>query len=248
MKNQTLYVDEIMIRAYLYARNREHVDNFEQFIDTFLNPDLSNAQESLRVWLKEEFGIEFRSNKSLSCSIDQKEEDRLFNELRDVKGAPERARNDARLILTIHAIREANNEQDTLSIFGYRTWWLSKDTKTQRAVEKVFKDKYAVGCYIRPDFLYNYIALAPRNSDVDSAYREMFPSLIGVNISFHMPGDVVAKVQEKIKDHKRKNPARVKAILHELGERLKSDPGLRGKQRLEHYLDERLREVETSGA
>lgn len=59
-----------------------------------------------------------------------------------------------------------------------------------------------------------------------------------------MPADVVANIQEKIRDHKRKNPGRVRAILHELGERLKSDPNLRGKQRLEHYLDEKLKSIQ----
>lgn len=243
-ENQSLYVDEIMIRSYFYARARDRVQSFTEFVETFLNADLSNARTSMRLWLEEEFGILFQSDVELGCHLDPKEEQKLFLELRDRKNSAEKARSDARLILTVHAIREKNKEGSSATagqISGYRTWWLSKDTITQKAMLKVFGEKYSGGCYMRPDFLYNYVALAPRKSQVDATYRELFPTLIGVNISFHMPPEVVESVHKLIKDHNGKNNGRLRSLLHELGESLKSDPSLRGRQSLTHFLDERVK-------
>lgn len=194
----TLFIDEIMLRAYFYARMRNQVQNFNNFIDNFINYELSNPEEEMIEWLKEEFGIQYKSDKSFGIEIKKDEYDLLYSKLKDQKTHTAKARNDAKVILTIYAIREKNNETDNAGIFGYKTWWLSKDTVTQRTVNEVFKDKYRISCYIRPDFLYNYIALAPKKGEVDAAFRELFPSLLGVNISFHLPREITEFIRSCI--------------------------------------------------
>jgi len=234
-----LYVEEIMIRSYFYAKFRNKVDKFEIFIDSFVNPSLVNAKDGLIEWLKEEFGIIYRSDRSLNISKDADEEEKLYQELRILKDSNKKARRDSNLILTIYSLREKNNETNQSGIFGYRTWWLSKDTLTQRAVNKVFSDKYSVSCYIRPDFLYNYIALSPSKAEVDEAYNELFPSLLGVNISFRLPREVIDLVNTEIRNHRGKNTSRLKSMLRELSENIKSDPKFITKQNVKHYLDDR---------
>ncbi len=244
---QTLFIEEIMIRAYFYAKRRNQVKNFNQFIDSFVNPDLENAQDNLIEWLKEEFGIIYKSDKSLNLSIDQNELNLLSTNLKAQKKSEQKAKSDSKIILTIYSLREKNNETNSSSIFGYKTWWLSKDTLTQKEVIRTFKDKYKISCYIRPDFLYNYISLAPSKIEVDSAYRELFPSFVGVNISFFLPKDVVRAVHQKISKHKVKNKARLKASLRDLAHKLQVDPNLQTRQNVELYLDERLKEVKKNG-
>jgi hypothetical protein len=239
----TLYIDEILIRAYFYAKMRGQVSHFKNFIDNFVSPSLENAKRELSEWLHEEFGIEFVSDKSLGVEIDKEEEDRLFKELKKEKSAPPKAKNDANLILTIYSIREKYNEGGTSDIFGYRTWWLSKDTLTLKAVNKVFKDKYRVSCYMRPDFLYNYISLAPKLGSVKRSYAAMFPSLLGVNISYHLPTDIMRSVHNYMKEHRTKNLARRSAILQSLAEKLRIDPSCLNRIYVEHYLDEKLKEL-----
>jgi hypothetical protein len=187
------------------------------------------------------------SNSSLGVSRKKAEEDKLFERLKDYKSAPEKARNDARLILTLYAIREKQNESDSASIFGYKTWWLSKDTTTSKAVNEILAEKYPVSCYMRPDFLYNYISLAPRRAQIHESYRKMFPTLLGVNISFHLPNEIMECVYSCLKDHETRNPARRSAILVSLAERLKSDPKARTRNFVKLYLDERLAELEKRG-
>jgi hypothetical protein len=234
----TLYIDEILIRAYFYAKRREKVKDFRQFVDTFINPSLTNPKADIIEWLKTEFGIRYQSYKSLKVKIDGGEYQRLFEALKMVKKYEGPARNDSQVILTIYALRRANNEEASLGIFGFRTWWLSTDTVTQRTVNQVFGQQYKISCYIRPDFLYNYIALAPKKRDVDNAYRSMFPTLLGVNISSNLPSDVAEIVHQSVKEHSLRNPARLKSRLRELAERLQTDDTYRTKRRIRLFLDE----------
>jgi hypothetical protein len=187
------------------------------------------------------------SNSSLGVSIKKAEVDKLFERLKYYKSAPEKARNDARLILTLYAIREKQNEAASASIFGYKTWWLSKDTLTSKAVNEILAERYPVSCYMRPDFLFNYISLAPRRAQIHESYGKMFPTLVGVNISFHLPNEIVQCVHSCLKEHETRNPARRSAILVSLAERLKSDPRVRTRSFVKHYLDERLAELEKGG-
>jgi hypothetical protein len=70
---QTLYISELMIRAYFYAKREGKVRDFYNFIDNFVNPNLSNADSNLADWLRHEFGIKFsRTNRLVSSSINTK--------------------------------------------------------------------------------------------------------------------------------------------------------------------------------
>jgi hypothetical protein len=240
---QTLYIDEILIRAYFYAKARGNVHRFHDFIDNFVSPKFENAETELQTWLGEEFGIKFVSDASLGISIDPEEEQKLFDVLKKRKSADPKAKNDARLILTLYAIRDKRNETGASDIFGYRTWWLSKDTLTMNAVNEVFKNKYKVSCYMRPDFLYNYINLAPSPRGVRSAYQSMFPTLLGVNISYHLPTDVIHCVHRSMNEHRSKASSRRAAILRTLAEQLRTNALPRTRACVKHYLDEKLQEV-----
>jgi len=242
----TIYIDEILIRAYYYAKSRGLVQTFDNFLDTFVNPSLRRADSDLIEWLKHEFGIRYRANASLGITIDVKERDLIFESLKKRKQVDVKARTDTELILTIYALREKHNETDRSGIFGFSAWWLSTDTTTQIALNKALKNKHAVTCYIRPDFLYNYISLAPKKPEIDALYRELFPSMLGVNLSFHLPGDVIEVVQKNLKAHKDKNQARLSAVVRDFTERLKADPKLRGKQNLQNYFDQKLMDVRRS--
>lgn len=92
---------------------------------------------------------------------------------------------------------------------------------------------------MRPDFLYNYISLAPSYDEANRVFDVMFPSLLGVTISHHIPYDVSTAVHDAIKDHGKRDPARVRAMLRTLGERLKSQ-GPPSKDELKHFLESTL--------
>ena len=234
----SLYIDEIMIRAYFHAKFRGNVYSFQDFINNFCSPYLINTKEELVDFLKNQFDIQYTTDEYLNVKINTEEHERLSSELEVLKKNANKAQTDAEVILTIYKLRERANEASQTGIYGYKTWWLSKDTSTYRVVEKLFVKKYPVSCYMRPDFLYNYITLAPKKFEVDNMYKQLFPSLIGINLSFHMPREISEYIQQEIKEHGSKNPARMKAIIRQLTDRLKSDPNCRNRRYVEHFLDQ----------
>jgi hypothetical protein len=240
---ETMYIDEIMLRAYFYAKSQSKVYNFEDFLSNFVDPDLKTVKNDLITYLRGEFGIGYFNDESLKIKIPEEEQLKLTERLVENK-SQKKAETDSKIILSIYKLREKNNESASLGIFGYKTWWLSKDSTTFKAVTDVFGDKYPVSCYIRPDFLYNYITLAPKKHEVDEMYKEVFPSLLGVNLSFHLPSEVTDFVQERIVEHGTKHPARLTAILARLSEKLKSDPNLRNRKSVKSFWDEEQKRLE----
>lgn len=247
---ELLFIDEIMIRAYFYAKRKGQVKDFDQLIDNFVNPQLKTVKEDLVTYLKEIFGITFISNKAWDIKVDEDEKAKLSENLSHRKSADHKktadikAQNDAEMILAIYYLRNRNGETSSSGIFGYKTWWLSKDTSTYKAVVKCFgHDKYPVSCYIRPDFIYNYIALKPTSDEIDGAYNEIFPTMLGVNLSYHMPREVSQAVQEKIKEFHDKPSVRVKQTLKQLSDRLKSDPTIKNRKSVELFLDTEFKKI-----
>ncbi len=242
---ELLFIDEILIRAYLYAKKKGQIKDFDKFIDTFVDSQLRTTKEELIVYLKEIFGITFISNEMWDIKVNEDEKAQLTEVLSHKKDHDIKAENDAEMILAIFYLRNKNGESSDSGIFGYKTWWLSKDTATYKAVVKSFgPDKYPVSCYIRPDFIYNYIALKPTGEEVNSAYNEIFPTMLGVNLSYHMPKEVSQAVQEKIKEYHSKPAVRVKQTLKTLSDRLKSDPTLKNRNSVEHFLDTELSKLQ----
>lgn len=242
---ELLFIDEILIRAYFYSKRRGQIHNFDKFLDTFVDSELKTAKEDLIVYLKDIFGITYISNEMWDIKVDEEEKTILTEILSPKKDHDIKAENDAEMILAIYYLRNRNGESSDSGIFGYKTWWLSKDTATYKAVVKCFgNDKYPVSCYIRPDFIYNYIALKPTSEEVDNAYNEIFPTMLGVNLSYHMPREVSQTVQEKIKEYHSKPAIRVKQTLKILADRLKSDPSLKNRKSIEHFLDTELSKLQ----
>ncbi len=235
------YVDLILVRAYFYHKAQGDPISFDEFIDKFVSPGARApvmVQEMI-VFLRDEFGIEFVDDAALGVDIDPAKLSSLAAELKKVKRTTKQAENDARTILSIYALREKNNELGSSGVFGYKTWWLSKDTTTHRAVISCFKDKQHVSCYLRPDFLLNYIALSARSGHASKVFDQMFPTLIGVSLSHHVTPELSRGVHNAIRKHKQMSPARVKAVIGSLATRLMTDGGLKGKQ-LRHVLDDAL--------
>ena len=236
-----MYVDEILIRSFLYGRLNKSIETFDEFIDQFITIESPNAERDLLLWLKGNFGIELLDEQNEGIQINEDDLELLTGELSKRK-SPRLAENDAKTILSIFALRKLNKELEASSIFGYQTWWLSKDTITQRVVSELLGDKYPTSAYMRADFLNNYIALSPNFEDINRTFDAMFPTMVGVSISNHIPVEITKAVQVGIQDHASKNPARVSAIIANLSDRLKTDDIVNTKPII-HYLDERFTQL-----
>lgn len=232
------FADEILLRGYVYGRKERQVANFEGFIETFVSYDLKSAREDLRQWLLRNFGIQFVTDEALNVRVNKSEEDKLAVALTRRKSSPAKARGHARLILKVHQLRARGNEDGQGGILGQKTWWLSRDSLTLVTVKEVLGKKFDVSPYLRPDFLYNYIALAPSVSSIEELFGNLFPGFLGVTLSYHVKDDMMDTVSAFIRDKASKDEARVRSILRRLGNELKSDPDLASRRRLSSYLDE----------
>lgn len=242
---EMLFIDEILIRSYFYAKRKGQVKDFNKFLDNFLDPNMKTAKEELITYLRDIFGITYISNEAWDIKVDPDDKAKLTEVLSHQKDFDIKAETDAEMILAIYFLRKKGNESSANGIFGYKTWWLSKDTSTYKAVIRCFgSEKHPVSCYIRPDFIYNYIALKPTTDEINDAYDKIFPTMLGVNLSYHMPKDVSKIVQEKIKEFHDKPSVRVKQILKNLSDKLKSDPTLRNRNSVEHFLDKELKRLQ----
>lgn len=234
-----LYVDEIMIRAYLYSKSRGKVESFNEFIEEFAHPSLNDAHRDLRNFLEDEFSIIYEDTSETEKQLDNNEIKALTEELAISKGSKEKAETDAKLMLLVYKLRELNDESESKTVFGYKTWWLSHDINTYKAIQAVFDNKYNVNCYMRADFLYNYIALAPKKNEIDNMFKEVFPSMMGINLSFHMPKDICSHINKSIVEHKERSPARIKRAIRNYTEKLMSSD-TKNSKKLTNFFDEEL--------
>ncbi len=83
----------------------------------------------------------------------------------------------------------------------------------------------------------------PSESEVRNAYGELFPTMLGVNLSYHLPHEIAKTVQRKLIEFKGRPPVRIRQILKELSNKLKSDPSLKTKERISNYFDEELKRI-----
>lgn len=218
------YVNEILTRSYFYNRLLNQDRSFQDYIYNFVSPQNNRPrmEDELIGWLKDTFNIEFVTDESLEINIDAGEEQTLKDTLVSFNKAPKQAEFDAKTILSVYQQRAKFNEKGEQGIFGYNTWWLSKDTSTRKAVRKCFGEKY-VSCYMRTDFLSNYIAFVPRRHDAEKVFDAMFPTLVGVNLSHHIPDSVCNIMHSHINQHAEKSPARIKAIMGDLANKIKTE-------------------------
>lgn len=238
----TYYVDEIMIRAFLYSKARGKVEKFNDFIEEFANPNLKDAHRDLRNFLEEEFKIQYEDTTGIESKLNSEDVKLLTEELTEPKQSKEKALTDSKLMLMIYKMRELNNENESKSTFGYKTWWLSQDINTYKAIHNVFGDRFNVNCYMRADFLYNYISLSPKKQEIDNMFKEVFPSMLGINLSYHMPKEICTHINKSINAHSEKSVTSIKRAIRNYTEKLMSAPTNNNKK-LMSYFDEEMDKI-----
>ncbi len=236
------YVEHILLRAYFHERLQGDVANFRQFLDRLVSPQSSVAtiEQELQILLEAEFGVTFVENEALDVQLDPAELKTLTEELRNFKPSKHQAENDAKTILMIYHLRAKESDGTNASALSFKTWWLSRDTTTHVAVAKCFPKKNLAHCYLRPDFLLNYVSLSLKGKGARSAFDNMFPSLVGVSLSHHVPDEVSKDVRAFVQHHKDLPKYRVQAVVKALTDALmRGEISAKGKG-IRHFLDEQL--------
>ena len=228
------HIDRILIRAYFYAQlegERRRLPGWGAFIGlfcTYTNLHSVAGQESLRRYLCDEFGMAYERTDETSRGIDLEELNSLTEKIKQIRGgrAKEReevlAYDDALHVLRVYVKRRELNEGAQANPYGYRTWWLTQETLVRRATGEVVAKHHSL-YMMRPEFILNFISIAPSAEKVRASFGSIFPTLLGVRLSNRMRNDVFEKVMQSVRDASLLGEARARALASELSDKLKGD-------------------------
>ena len=224
---------KILIRAFFYARfdSPEGVHppaNWYEYLQQFCDPNRlhrSEAKEDLRKYLLGTFRMKYETRAEINSLTNTEKAkthiDEIASQLKHSKGAG-LAMNDALMALVVYGRREQSGEMARPNVFGYRTWWLTGE-RTILQHSKNLVSAYGSRYMMRPEFLLNFIAMAPKVSDVRSAYRSIFPSLLGIRLANRIKEDVYHDMMKKVNEATDLEFGRVEAIIADCSDKLKSD-------------------------
>lgn len=224
------HANKILIRAYFYVKNSP-VDgersprSWRSFIGQWCSyEDLHKPQgrQQIRMYLIERFGVIFESMDDLARLSDEDEVQELAAKLLPIKREDVLAINDARQVLAVYGKRRALGEHAMANPYGYRTWWLTHESKIRRYTGEIVAKKGAL--YImRPEFILNFIALSPTTEDVRRTYNNVFPTILGVRLSNRMKDSVFHALMQKAKELNDVDDARARVMMGNLADKLKGD-------------------------
>jgi hypothetical protein len=229
-KEHARHASKPLVRAYFYSMlapidNIRPPGGWKSFIGQFCDYDQLRGAEGktqLKHYLLERFRMEFESHDDLAALADDDEVAKLAGRLKKIKRDEVLAINDARQILAIYGKRAQLKEQHKPNPFGYRTWWLTHESFVRQFTGELVHREGAP-YILRPEFILNFIALSPTTEQVRSAYRSIFPTILGMTLSNRMRDEIFKDVMQKVRDIQEKDEARLTVIMGTLANRLKSD-------------------------
>ena len=221
------YSDKILVRAYFYAKFEGLVSGWKKYIGQFIsykNISTPAGQDEIKRYLASEYGLKVVENDELEAVVDMDKVNDLSRTLleHDEKENEQLAKNGALLVYGIYGIRKKYHESNNGTAFGYSTWWLTNQTRIQRHTYELVKANFSK--YImRPEFVLNFLSIAPSCEQVRKTYGNIFPSNLGIQLGHRLKEDVFYSVLDKVKEWKDYEPGRVNTLIADLSNQLKSD-------------------------
>ncbi|WP_292062696.1 hypothetical protein [Brevundimonas sp. UBA7664] len=223
--------DRVLIRSYYYAKFDAatpalSVRTWSQFIEQFLPYEdirSGEARMALRTYLADKFGMRLETRDEILDAIDIDKHRRLTSKLfgPGKKQKKELAENDAAHVLFIYAMRTEGGEVARASAVGYRTWWLTSETKIQREFEDLTRTNGKV--IMRPQIAMQLLSFAPNSDEVEQAFGSIMPSLVGVRLGNRVNPSILRNLLDKVRDISESDPSRMKAEMQRLANKFKSD-------------------------
>lgn len=221
---------KILVRAYFHTKKDVNLPtkphSWASFINQFCDyPQLrsSNGKEQLKRYIVNEFGMQFFSNDEMSELLSEvKDFDDQVENLLDIKENRELAIASVKIINCVYKLRERDKEHNTHGTIGYKTWCLSSERRILSKT-KDLKKRYGAEFLMRPEFLLNYILLAPSQRDIRTTFRKIMPSLLGLKLSNRVSPTAYQELMKQIVEAKNYDDGRLEAKISEVSDKLKSD-------------------------
>ena len=227
--------DRVLIRAYYYSKLDSptpalSIRNWEQFVEQFLpyrEIRTGEARVALRTYLVEKFGMRLETRDEISAAIDSDKLRVLAAKFLGPgkKQKRELAENDAAHVLFVYAMRVEGREIARASAVGYRTWWLTSETRIQRDFEDLTRTSGKV--IMRPQIAMQLLSFAPNADEVKNAFGAIMPSLVGVRLGNRVNPKILRDLLDKVRKVSDSDPARMRAEMQRLANKFKSDEDTR---------------------
>lgn len=222
---------KILVRAYLYARlfasdaGVAAPSSWEAFVGKFCLHSVlrgNEAFEFVRRSLQSRYNLQYVTTDDLDELADADAVASIGNKLKEIKN-PELAQNDARQAVAVYGRRKAAGETAEAHEFGYKTWWLTGESRILRATRDLVDQNRGARYIMRPEFLLYYLSLAPAASQARTTFDAVFPSQLGVKLSRRMPEDTYRELIGKMNEAAEMDePERAAAMAH-YADKMKSD-------------------------
>ncbi|MDK9702771.1 MAG: hypothetical protein OEL20_06490 [Sulfuritalea sp.] len=228
--------DRILIRAYYYARFEGKKISWDKFLNQFLDvpslrAKLQKGRAELRGLLIQRFCMEYLSSEDIADGVNSTEVEALAEKLHEARNTKNEvlSYNDALMVHAVYRQRKLHKEQAIYDGFGFRTWWLTKETWVLNFTAPLVIREGGVPYIMRPEFILNFIALAPKAAHVRKSFRELLPTTVGLQLGQHLRPEVMHSLLAGTQEWASLSPERVAVMIGEKINRLKHD-------RLKRYL------------
>lgn len=228
--NDVSECNRILIRAYYYNKFEGKRVAWDKFLNQFLDPvalrsKSEKGRAELRGLLVQRFGMNYLSKEEISSGVNQTEVNELAEKLVEARVAKnqELSYNDALMVYAVYRQRKSHGEQAIYDGFGYRTWWLTKETRVLNYTAPLVIREGGVPYIMRPEFILNFIALAPKAAHVRQSFRELLPTTVGLQLGQHLKPEVMHQLLSGTEEWASLSPERVAVIISEKVNRLKHD-------------------------
>ena len=225
------HAKKILIRAYLYAKEscpveEEKPRTWENYIHKIIDyGDLHKAQaiEQIKRYLMNEFGFIFIDNQYIDEKLDNEKVEELTKLIAEDKQKDELARNDAKLALLVYQQRRKLHESSNTSQFGFKTWWLTEETRILRHTRELVKVNSGSRYMMRPQFILYFFSLAPSMASVRNTYSSIFPSLLGIRLASRVKNEVFSEMIKNLKEAAKEDPAKLNSNVSIMADKIKGD-------------------------
>jgi hypothetical protein len=224
----------ILVRAYIHARCSPRVahgpPSWGHFISQFCSPAHlhdDRAFSEVRDYLARQFRMTLIASDELMDVVESKQLDELTQRIVPYKRNVELARNDALLALGVLGLRRRDKEASEVSLFGFRTWWLTAgEAGVQRQARSQLGETSTPFFVMKPEFLLNFVALAPSTAAVRRTYEKVFPSLLGIQLGRRLSGDTVQEIISELDGARDLEEGRKYAVVRAAIDHMKAAYGM----------------------
>ena len=232
-------IDRILIRAFFYAKVERSSENrapfgWASYLGQFLTVaeiTRETARDEIRAYLINEFGFCFEDEAEMLSGIDTEELSALAATIRQARNKSDRhetseeilCRNAALTVLRVFQRRRTDGERSGDNPYGFKTWWLTQQTRVQNATWKLVT-KEGARYMMRPEFILHFLATVPSAKAVQESYESIFPTILGVKLGNRMEETAFKEIISKAREvYDEVDESRAKVFLAKASARLQSD-------------------------